>query len=255
MTCVKGSGVYKITCLVTGGFYIGSAKNFSRRWSEHRRELCKGSHVNKPLQAAWGKYTESAFEFAVLEPCDFGEVLVREQFYIDSLNPPFNTAKIAGRPPGIAWTPELRAKKRETSTGLKNHFWGEHHTDATKKTAAVRHAAWIQEHGHPMQGRAWSGDKVAHSQKLKKLHADGVVVSWQRGRPFSETQKQKQRETITANGGRRGVRNPRFRPELSSKYTAVEALIKQGSTITAACATVGMSRITYYKRKAMSSYD
>jgi hypothetical protein len=207
------------------------------------------------LQAAWNKYTELAFEFAILEQCDFGEILAREQFYIDTLNPSLNLARIAGRPPGIAWTPELRAEKRESSTGSKNHFWGNHHTNTVKQEASVRHAAWIKNHGHPMQGRIWSGDRAAHSQKLKKLYEEGLAVPWQRGRPFSETQKQKQRETIAANGGRKGARNPRFRAELNEKYEAVRNLVETGLTITGACLKVGLSRITYYKRKARSTND
>lgn len=60
-------GIYKIINVVNNKFYIGSAVNFSRRKTRHFSELRTGKHNNKHLQAAWFKYGESAFVFAVVE--------------------------------------------------------------------------------------------------------------------------------------------------------------------------------------------
>jgi group I intron endonuclease len=63
----KKSGIYKISNKVNGKIYIGSAKEFKRRFSQHHCSLKKGTHHNKHLQAAWNQHGESAFVFEVIE--------------------------------------------------------------------------------------------------------------------------------------------------------------------------------------------
>lgn len=255
MTCAKGSGVYKLTCVASRKFYVGSAKNFKRRWAEHRRLLAAGRHVNPKLQAAWEKYGADAFEFSVLEYCAYADVLEREQAWINRLQPTFNIALVAGRPPGVVWTADMRRRKSAETRGKRNHFYGKQHTEATRAAASTRHKRWLRENGHPMDGREWSGDRVAHSETMKRLHREGVLRSWQKGRPFSDEQKVKQRATIAAHGGRAGSNNPRFNAERTTQYRHAAALVATGTSVKDACAQAGIPRITYYKRKAAGLYD
>jgi hypothetical protein len=81
----KVSGVYKITCRDTGKFYIGSSIDIEGRWRKHRWFLCKGIHPNPYLQAVWNKYGLDSLEFCIIETCDESDVLVREQYFLDSL--------------------------------------------------------------------------------------------------------------------------------------------------------------------------
>jgi group I intron endonuclease len=60
-------GIYKIINIVNNKFYVGSAVNLGRRKSKHFSELRKGKHNNRRLQAAWDKYGESSFIFAVVQ--------------------------------------------------------------------------------------------------------------------------------------------------------------------------------------------
>lgn len=255
MNYAKTSGVYKLTCLPSGGFYVGSAKHFKRRWAEHRRALVAKNHVNPKLQAAWNKYGPDAFLFAVLEVCEYAVVLEREQVWMDRLRPTFNVALVAGRPPGVEWTAAARDQKRQDSLGSKNPFYGRQHTPETRNVAAARHKLWLAENGHPMQGERWSGDRIAHSATLKQRYREGGLHSWQKGRPFSEAQKEKQRATIAARGGRAGKKNSRFLPERTTQYLQVVALVAKGTSVKDACAQVGIPRITYYKRKAANNHD
>lgn len=79
------SGIYKITNLVNGKLYIGSAVKIQRRWIEHRAQLIAGKHHSVKLQNAWNKYGASAFEFAVLEFVEDHALLIqREQFWLDA---------------------------------------------------------------------------------------------------------------------------------------------------------------------------
>ena len=60
-------GIYKIINLINNKFYVGSAEIFARRKRIHWWRLRRGDHSNAKLQAAWNKYGESAFVFAVVE--------------------------------------------------------------------------------------------------------------------------------------------------------------------------------------------
>jgi group I intron endonuclease len=60
-------GIYKIINVINNKFYVGSAVNFEKRKARHLWRLRRGDHVNKKLQAAWAKYGEAAFVFAMIQ--------------------------------------------------------------------------------------------------------------------------------------------------------------------------------------------
>jgi len=114
-------GVYKITNLKNGKIYIGSAKHFKVRASQHRSSLVNQKHQNKHLQASWNKWGEDAFLFEVVETVNGSteERRKKEQKYIDNLikegkwNNTFNFQKKVNQIQG-KWssTPEITSKKR-----------------------------------------------------------------------------------------------------------------------------------------------
>lgn len=81
----RKSGVYRITNLTNGKFYIGSCAEFKRRSTQHRSHLRGNKHSNKHLQNAWNKYGEESFLFEVVEviPGDRTARTTREQELID----------------------------------------------------------------------------------------------------------------------------------------------------------------------------
>jgi len=96
------SGIYKITCTVTGKFYIGSATDLCHRCAQHLYALRNNQHHNPKLQAAWNKYGPDAFLFEVLEVVLPIFLLEREQYWFDRLKPfgkkGFNINREADRP-------------------------------------------------------------------------------------------------------------------------------------------------------------
>lgn len=102
--------IYRITNTITNDFYIGSAVNFkNRKWS-HISSLRKNKHKNQFIQNSWNKYGEEAFIFEIIEVVDVKEKLIeREQYWIDTLSPTFNFAKIAGSPLGVKHTDKSRS--------------------------------------------------------------------------------------------------------------------------------------------------
>lgn len=79
------TGIYSITCLVTGKVYIGSALCIRARLFVHRSELDKNKHCNARLQNAWNKYGRSQFYFNVVKVCDPDVLVELEQYWIDYL--------------------------------------------------------------------------------------------------------------------------------------------------------------------------
>lgn len=117
MSIEKKSGVYKITNVLNGNVYVGSAVFFKRRWSLHKSELRKNHHHSPKLQNAWNKYGEDNFEFSVIEelPPVKDVLLEREQFWMDYYEAynthNYNVAVTAGSPmTGRKHTPERNAK-------------------------------------------------------------------------------------------------------------------------------------------------
>ena len=92
------SGVYQIVCVANGRRYIGSARDVYRRWAEHQKDLGNGRHHNRHLQRAWAKYGAGCFGIEILECCDEGALLGREQHWLDTSRPEFNLAKYADAP-------------------------------------------------------------------------------------------------------------------------------------------------------------
>ena len=115
-------GIYRITCTITGKFYIGSATNLRERRKEHFRSLEQKEHHNIKLQRAWDKHGRDAFTFEILELILIPELLTaREQHYFDKLKPfgskGFNIAKVAGSTLGRECSPETRKKIGDANRG------------------------------------------------------------------------------------------------------------------------------------------
>ncbi len=85
-------GVYKIECNVTQKRYVGSSGDIYKRWYQHRLALKQGVHHSIHLQRAWNRHGEGKFTFAILERCDLAKRFEREQFWIDQLNPEYNSS-------------------------------------------------------------------------------------------------------------------------------------------------------------------
>lgn len=54
-------------------------------------------HQNCHLQNAWNKYGEDKFHFSIVELCPTDSLLIKEQYFIDMLNPEYNQTVTAGK--------------------------------------------------------------------------------------------------------------------------------------------------------------
>lgn len=146
------AGVYGITCSVNGKRYIGSSKDIQNRWWTHRYVLRKSKNHCLLLQNAWNKYGEDAFVFEVLEHVDnLDDLIVREQYYLDTLKPEYNLRTIAEKNTGITWSPESVEKTAAKNRGKKRP------ADAIERTRLA------------LTGRVYSEETL---QRMKASHAN-----------------------------------------------------------------------------------
>src|SRR4051812_32328914 len=65
---LSGKGIYKITCITTDKFYIGSTSfSFFMRFRDHYYKLKNKNHVNKKLQRSFDKYGSDSFMVEIIE--------------------------------------------------------------------------------------------------------------------------------------------------------------------------------------------
>lgn len=169
------SGIYKITNLNNGKFYIGSAVRINRRWNVHRSQLRSGKHHSIALQRAWNKYGEDAFEFSVVEYVDREHLLTVEQEYIDKLNPcdsivGYNVSKMAsavclkGADNPNYGKPMSAAQKEKIRQALIRHKV----SDATRRAISESCKRVCAGYKHPMHGLPVSQERRdAQSEKMK----------------------------------------------------------------------------------------
>lgn len=93
-------GVYQITCLNNGRFYIGSSSDIGKRWKVHKFDLENKVHANFRIQKDYDELGGDLFVFSVIQLCPQSvsklDLLHLEQHFVDTLFPEYNiVTKIA----------------------------------------------------------------------------------------------------------------------------------------------------------------
>ena len=209
-------GVYKITCLSSGKYYIGYSKEINKRFHTHKMLLRGSRHFNILLQRAYDKYGFDDFTFETLHTCNtIDEAKLLELQYLDDINirhllynmhynnsggdllthHPNRTEIIEKRKRSCrimidGLTPEKRKEIFGQKIGEKNGMYGRTHTDEVKKRSSEIH-----------KGNTYCKGKKASDETRHKLS----IVASQRigdanpfyGKHHSEETKQKLREAKT----------------------------------------------------------
>lgn len=128
-------GIYKITNITNGKVYVGSSDDIYYRWSQHKANLPRNKHHNPHLQSAWKKYGEANFKWEIIQDCEENDLLKYEQYWMDYYHSAdrkfgYNIMPAAGR---RKQSEESIRKIIESTTGAKNHFYGKHHTEESRK--------------------------------------------------------------------------------------------------------------------------
>lgn len=180
------SGVYVITSL-SGGQYVGSAMQFSRRWSEHKRRLRVGNHHSRALQSAWNKYGEDGLVFSPILSCEPKDLLFYEQRAMDILHPKYNICKVAGSAAGVVRTAETRAKVAAANKGRPM-------PEITRLRLLAANTGRKLDEAHKQRISAFNKGRK-HSAEMRRKISES-----KRGRKNSE--ESKERSLLTRLGGR-----------------------------------------------------
>ena len=88
------SGVYKITNIITGDFYIGSSVNIEHRWANHKSPSTWAIKSGMMLYQAMAQYGLNNFIFEIIEKTN--SLREREQYWIEQLHPTYNSNRAKG---------------------------------------------------------------------------------------------------------------------------------------------------------------
>ena len=90
---MKICGVYKITNLKNERFYIGASVDIKGRYSQHVGKSCSKYKDSLDFYRDIYELGKSNFELEILEVCDKDDLLEREQYWYDELNPTYNIVR------------------------------------------------------------------------------------------------------------------------------------------------------------------
>ena len=93
---MKISGIYKITNVITGDFYIGSSNDINRRWRAHKCPSTWKKCPNNPMYLVMRKYGIENFVFEVIEEAEESFLKEKEQQFIEMLKPTYNNYNANG---------------------------------------------------------------------------------------------------------------------------------------------------------------
>lgn len=178
------SGIYKITNLVNGKIYIGSAKDIPNRWRVHKSDLSLQKHGSITLQRSWNLHGEKAFKFEFIEHvANITKLVEREQHWLDLLKPydlniGYNILKIAGSRLGSKHTEEFKAKRSALYKGRKQSLdivakrvasnTGKKRTEETKaKMSAWQKGSKLSDSHKENLSKSHMGHKQSEETKLK----------------------------------------------------------------------------------------
>lgn len=111
---LKGkSGNYCWFNKLNGKCYIGSAVNLNNRINDYLQVSYLKSKNSLAIVRALNLYGHENFALLILEITDINDVIIREQFYLDKLQPEYNILSKAGNSAGYKHTPEVIEKLKK----------------------------------------------------------------------------------------------------------------------------------------------
>jgi len=231
---MQNPGIYKIQSIIKPNYcYIGSAINIKNRWYQHKYDLRNNKHHSLKLQNHYNKYKESDLIFIILEPCLPDFLIIREQYYINKLNPFFNNSLVAGS--SMMGRNHTVETKKKISKANKGHIV----TKKARQKISESHKGNIP----------WNKGLTKHTNKIIKriseknngkkrsIEVRRKMSKRQVGRIVSEETKAKHRNQIPWNKGkchtleaRRKMtiaslekwKNPEYKKRMSIVHTGIK---------------------------------
>lgn len=175
--------IYKIENKVNDKIYIGSTSDKEGRWYGHKWRLKNNCHHNPHLQNAWNKYGSDSFEFSVVEKVDkTSDLIQREQYYIDNLEPEYNIVPKADR---SELSKETKQKMSESTKGENNPLYGKEFSEEHRRKISENHAD-MSGKNNPFYGKTHSREA---REKIRKANEGKNSPNYDK--KFSEEHRRK----------------------------------------------------------------
>jgi group I intron endonuclease len=171
------SGIYMLTNKLTGHMYIGQSIDISKRFKNYFNISYIKSKDGFRISRALIKYGYSNFSLTILEYCNISDLLAREQYYFDKLEPEYNILKKAGSSLGFNHSEETKAKISKALKGIyvgdKSALFGRLHLEETKELMSLKKAVAGAEK-NPLYGKIHSEDSkdLIREKALGRKHSD-----------------------------------------------------------------------------------
>ena len=131
------SGIYLFTNLLNKDKYVGQSSDLAKRFTKYFTLSYLNNKNTLVISRALIKYGYANFSISILEYCDKDILNEREQYYMDTIKPVYNTLKIAGSSSGYKHTQESKDKRslslKGKYTGTNSSLYDTTHTDETKE--------------------------------------------------------------------------------------------------------------------------
>jgi len=170
------SGIYTITCLANGKYYIGYATNLEKRKNHHFSRLKINKHCNPYLQKAYNKYGKNNFKFEILEEYpDKGFILPSMENYWCNLLDAHNAKYGYNILPTNPYNKYKQTKEMILKASLKRK--GFKHSEETKnKMSKTRTGKKINR-----KSTVWNkGKKMTKEfcEKISKIRTEKFLNDW-----------------------------------------------------------------------------
>ena len=132
------------------------------------------------------KYGYSNFSLDILEYCDIANLTEREQYYIDKLNPKYNTLKIAGISLDHKLREETKLKISKSLKGVyikeKSALYGRTHTEETKALMSSNNS----NENNPLFGKTHSLEtkELMRQKALGRKHSEETLLKMSTSRGY-----------------------------------------------------------------------
>lgn len=172
------SGIYMLTNKLTNDIYIGQSTDLSKRLKNYLNLSYLKSKNNLIISRALIKYGYSNFSLMILEYCNKSALLIREQYYLDKLNPQYNILKIAGSSLKSKHTEETKVKISKSLKGVyvkeKSALFGRSHTENTKILMSNKK----EKENNPFFGKTHSENSIElmKQKALGRKHSEDIKL-------------------------------------------------------------------------------
>ena len=159
-------GVYQFINLLTGESYVGSSTNLNRRL----RQYYNYSFISSPARGKSIIFSSilnngySNFSLIILEYCKIEDTIIREQFYLDVINPTMNILRIAANSLGFKHSEEVKELMRINNMKDRNPMYNKTHSLEYKEILKERMTI-----NNPMAGKPCSEEVKAIIRKVQSI--------------------------------------------------------------------------------------